>query len=63
MEAAGALRDGRTYPRINPKTPLGMQVGPGLGVVVIRSPFQPNSNSAEFLRMGGIKFSSYVVLG
>ena len=46
---------GRTYPRINPKTPQGVQVGPELGVVVIRSPFQTKFQFCRVPRMGGIK--------
>ena len=37
------------------QTHLGMQVGPGLGVVVIRSPFQTKFQFCQVPRMGGIK--------
>ena len=48
MEAAGALRAAAPILGSIPN-PLRMQIGPGLGVVVIRSPFR------RVLRMGGIK--------
>ena len=48
MEAAGALEAAASILESIPN-PLGVRVGPRLGVVVIRSPFQTkNSNSVEF---------------
>ena len=35
--------------------PLGLWVGPGLGVVVIRTPFQTKFQFCQVQRMGGIK--------
>ena len=46
------------------QTPLGMGVTPGDGVVVIRTPASPNSDSAEFNPSGsGIYITEGVVLG
>ena len=42
---------------------LRMQVGHGVGVVVIRIPVRPNFNSAEFGACLVLNYSSYVVLG
>ena len=42
---------------------LGVQVGHGGSVVVIRTPVRPNSNSAEFRTWVVLNYSSYVVLG
>ena len=44
-------------------TTQGVQVGHGGGVVVIRTPVRPNSNSAEFRAWMVLNYSSYVVLG
>ena len=44
-------------------TTQGVRVGHGGGVVVIRTPVRPNSNSAEFRAWVVLNYSSYVVLG
>ena len=54
MEAAGALRAAAPILESIPK-PLGVRVGPGLGVVVIRSPFQTKFQFCRVPRMGGIE--------
>ena len=48
---------GRTYPRINSKPLLGVQVGPGLGVVVIRTPFQTKLPPAWFRALVVLNYS------
>ena len=54
MEAAGALR--AAAPILESiQTPLGVRVGPGLGVVVIRSPFQTKFQFCRVPHKGGIK--------
>ena len=40
-----------------------VRVGHGGGVVVIRTPVRPNSNSADFCEWVELHYSSYVVLG
>ena len=54
MEAAGALR--AAAPILESiLNPLGVWVGPGLGVVVIRSPFTDHIQILPFPRKVGIK--------
>ena len=53
MEAAGALRAAAPILESIPN-PLGVRVGPVLGVVVIRSPFQTKFQFCRVLRMGDI---------
>ena len=38
---------GCTYPRINPKPPYGVQVGPGLAVVVVGTPLVVTNHSSS----------------
>ena len=54
MEAAGALRAAAPIQESIPN-PLGVRVGPGLGVIVIRSPFQTKFQFCRVPCMGGIK--------
>ena len=62
MEAAGALGVDKPILESIPN-PLGMWVSPGLGVVVIRSPFQTKFQPAWFRALVGSNYSCYVVLG
>ena len=43
--------------------PSGVQVGPGLGVVVRRTPFQTKFQPAWFRALVVLNYSCYVVLG
>ena len=43
--------------------PPGVRVGPGLGVVVIRTPFQTKFQPAWFRASVVLNYSCYVVLG
>ena len=54
MEAVGALVAAAPILK-SISNPLGVQVGPGLGVVVIRIPFQTKFKFCLVPRMGGIK--------
>ena len=63
MEVAGAL--GAAAPILESifQTPLGVRVGPGLGVVVKRTPFQTKFQPAWFRASVVLNYSCYVVLG
>ena len=62
MEAAGAL--GATAPILESiSNPMGVRVGPGLGVVVRGTPFQTKFQPAWFRASVVLNYSSYVVLG
>ena len=62
MEAAGAL--GVAAPILESiSNPPGVQVGPGLGVVVRRTPFQTKFQPAWFRASVVLNYSCYVVLG
>ena len=62
LEAAGTLVVAAPSPGSILHHP-GVRVGHGGGVVVIRTPVRPNSNSAEFRAWVVLNYSSYVVLG
>ena len=62
MEAAGAL--GAAAPILDSiSNPQGVQVGPGLGVVVRRTSFQTKFQTAWFQASVVLNYSCYVVLG
>ena len=62
METVGAL--GAAAPILESiQTPLGVRVGPGLGVVVRRTPFQTKFQPAGFHALVVLNYSFYVVLG
>ena len=62
MEAAGALRAAAPILESIPN-PLGVRVGPGLGVVVRRTSFQTKFQPAWFRTSVVLNYSCYVVLG
>ena len=61
MEAAGALEAVASILE-SISNPLGVQVGSGLGVVVIRTPFQTKFQPAWFCTSVVLNYNSYVVL-
>ena len=63
LEAAGTLVVAASSPGSILHHPRGLRVGHGGGVVVIRTPVRPNSNSTEFCALVVLNYSSYVVLG